>query len=481
MNALKKLHFSALSLSALLIAGGAFSASGWGDGGHMMVAKIAYDRLNPKAKAEADRLLQLRIAPASITEKSLSFIDASHWPDDIKPLSAYSYTAEYHYVDQPFTQDGTALPADLPKEENALKAMDGFLAALQNGTDEQKAEALRWIIHLTGDLHQPLHCATRVSAKLPEGDRGGNDLSVSVKDASGHSRSIKLHSFWDEGLETFPKMGAHFQPPSDDQVIAAAAALVTKYPATDSGWMAGSPRDFDAWAKQGFDLASTQVYAGLKPHKAVSQEYFDRCTPIAERQVAWAGYRLAQLLNDVWPENPSLTMTGRAIPLKDDVILIIRHAEKPNHGKGLSDAGSQRADAYAQYFQSYMIGSIPCKLDCLVAAADSKRSERPRLTLEPLSHALNLTIVTNYQDKEVQPLADRLKADTKHHHILICWHHSKIPDLLEALGADPEQLLPGGEWPDSEFGWVIQLVYGPDGQLIPDQTKRIEEHLVATQ
>ena len=55
----------------------------WGAGGHMIVAQIAYARLNSRAKAEVDKLIGLRIEPAAITEKSLDFVNASHWPDDL--------------------------------------------------------------------------------------------------------------------------------------------------------------------------------------------------------------------------------------------------------------------------------------------------------------------------------------------------------------------------------------------------------------
>src|SRR5207253_4542130 len=111
-NLLKKMRPPVLSASVLLLAQSTFQCLGWGDGGHMMVAKIAHDRLNQTARAEADRLLAVRIKPVSKTLKSLDFIQASHWPDDVRPLPDFAFTAEFHFIDFPFSQDGTALPSD---------------------------------------------------------------------------------------------------------------------------------------------------------------------------------------------------------------------------------------------------------------------------------------------------------------------------------------------------------------------------------
>jgi hypothetical protein len=164
--------------------------------------------------------------------------------------------------------------------------------------------------------------------------------------------------------------------------------------------------------------------------------------------------------------------------LKDAVVLIVRHAEKPESGQELSPEGSQRAEAYVKYFGDFQLEGRPLKLDSLFAAADSKNSHRPRLTLEPLSRALHLPLDTSFKDKEPESLADALKSKPRGKTILVCWHHGKMPELLRALGADPAALLPDGKWPDMEFAWVIELRYDGEGKLLPSQCRRIEEHLM---
>jgi hypothetical protein len=169
-------------------------------------------------------------------------------------------------------------------------------------------------------------------------------------------------------------------------------------------------------------------------------------------------------------------VAGEAAPgLKDAVILIIRHAEKPESGKELSPAGFERANAYVGYFETFQADGRPVKLDSLFAASDTENSVRPRLTLEPLSRALHIRLDTRFKDKEPETLARELESKAHGTNILICWRHARLPELAHDLGADPAALLPGGKWPDDVFDWVIELRYDHEGRIIPGQCKRISE------
>ena len=166
-----------------------------------------------------------------------------------------------------------------------------------------------------------------------------------------------------------------------------------------------------------------------------------------------------------------------AAGLKDAVVLVIRHAEKSESGNDLSPEGVERAKAYVQYFETLQVDGRPLKLDGLFAARDSKHSNRPRLTLEPLSRALSVPLDCNFKDKAPETLARELESKPHGTNILICWLHEKISDLLRDLGADPGVLLPGGEWPGSVYGWLIELRYDHEGRLEPAECKRINEAL----
>jgi hypothetical protein len=164
--------------------------------------------------------------------------------------------------------------------------------------------------------------------------------------------------------------------------------------------------------------------------------------------------------------------------LKDAIILIIRHAEKTASGDELSPDGYKRADAYVNYFKNYQLDGRPLKLDYLYAAADSKNSKRVRLTVEPLSKATGLKLDNRIANKKFQEMVNELHATSHGHEILICWHHGQIANLVRALGADPDTLLPKGKWPDDVFDWVLELHYDSNGRLIPSETKRINEKLM---
>ena len=167
---------------------------------------------------------------------------------------------------------------------------------------------------------------------------------------------------------------------------------------------------------------------------------------------------------------------GAGSGLENAVILVIRHGEKPDKGDGLSKAGKQRAKAYVDYFKNYTVDSKPLQVDYLFSTADSKASRRTRLTLEPLSKAIGLAIDSRFQYNDIQGLVGAIQSKPPGKQYLICWHHGEIPQLVNALGADPKALFRNGKWPDDVYDWVIQLRYDANGHLV--DAKRISENLM---
>jgi hypothetical protein len=170
---------------------------------------------------------------------------------------------------------------------------------------------------------------------------------------------------------------------------------------------------------------------------------------------------------------------------KNAIIYLIRHAEKPPAGTDLAPEGQARAAAYTAYFRNLTNGSNQVQLSHLVAAADSPDSYRPRLTIEPLASALGLPIDATCADKEYGTLVTEILQDSKYNdsNTLICWHHQQILKLAHALGAHESVLPPQSDWPtppwpEEVYGWLLQLVYGADGQLVPDQTRCINQQLM---
>jgi hypothetical protein len=163
---------------------------------------------------------------------------------------------------------------------------------------------------------------------------------------------------------------------------------------------------------------------------------------------------------------------------KDAVVLIIRHAEDADTGPGISPRGQERAEAYKDYFLKFSMDSKPLEPAAIFAAKDSKKSHRPRLTVEPFAKAAKLRIDTRFGNNQSAELTADLRATEQGKVVLVCWRHGVIPDLLRALGATPKSFLPGGKWPTAVYDWVILLSYDQDGRLIPGNSRRINEHLI---
>lgn len=163
---------------------------------------------------------------------------------------------------------------------------------------------------------------------------------------------------------------------------------------------------------------------------------------------------------------------------KDAIVLIIRHAEDGASGPGLTPSGQERAQAYKDYFLKFTVDSKELRPNAVFAAKDSKKSHRPRLTVEPFAKAEKLRIDTRFGNNQSVELAAELRATKQGKVILICWRHPYVPDLLRALGAKPESFLPNGKWPGSVYGWVILLSYDQQGRLVPASSRRINERLL---
>src|SRR4029077_6256191 len=175
----------------------------------------------------------------------------------------------------------------------------------------------------------------------------------------------------------------------------------------------------------------------------------------------------------------TLTFTAHAQDgPKNSVVLIIRHAEDAGSGDGISPLGEKRAEAYKNYFLNFTIDSKRLEPAVIFAAKDSKKSHRPRLTLEPFAEAAKLKIYTRFGNSQSAEIAAELRANQQGKVILIGWRHPYIPALLGAFGADPKTFLPNGKWPGSVYNWVIQLSFDRDGHLIPSSSRRIDEHLM---
>ena len=156
----------------------------------MIVAQIAYTHLSPDVRSRSDSLIAVPVMYSSAANSN--FVTAAAWADDIK-----SYTSAYstwHYIDLPFSLDGTSTSGVTVASFDVVQAINLEVATLQNPSASQsdQATALRFLLHFVGDIQQPLHCSTAVFASRPNGDAGGNGFYI-------NGNWNNLHSLWDSG------------------------------------------------------------------------------------------------------------------------------------------------------------------------------------------------------------------------------------------------------------------------------------------
>jgi hypothetical protein len=167
-------------------------------------------------------------------------------------------------------------------------------------------------------------------------------------------------------------------------------------------------------------------------------------------------------------------------------IFLVRHAEKPDDGAGLSDEGRARAKDYATYLQNLTnpFGQT-IRWDYLFAATESEESNRPVLTLQPLAEAIHKTIDSQFKNKHYGRLVDYFHFNARrqfdHANVLICWHHGEILELTKALGVHWSDLPDSSHWPkhwpEGVYGWLLKIYYKADGTLDRNHTEAVNEAL----
>ncbi|MDI1290719.1 MAG: S1/P1 nuclease [bacterium] len=301
--------------ASLALSAAASPALAWNGRGHMVVAAVAWDQMTPTARAKAGELLKLNpqyetwTASTPEAEKGhIAFLRAATWPDFIRTAPGYrddkitapeatqevGYARDklrhtyWHYKDLPFSPDGT--PVQQPPEPNAETQIRAFTTTLAStsASDDVKAYDLAWVLHLVGDVHQPLHATSRYTADLRNGDRGGNEVLVCRATATScvEAKAKPLHTFWDHALGESNRT---------DSAIAKAQAMA-KAPAVKA-----AISDPTAWLNESLLIAKSSVYATpIKTSRGpftLTKAYEVKAGSFAEQRVALAGARLARLLN----------------------------------------------------------------------------------------------------------------------------------------------------------------------------------------
>ncbi len=257
----------AVLLAGMLVGGDGFA---FGATGHRIVGRVAEGYLTPAARLGVADL----IGPETL-------VDVATWADDIKSDLRWRHASPWHYVN---LKDGESYATSEKNPAGDIVVKLTEVVATLRDTSAPKAAravALKWLVHLTGDIHQPLH-AGRSS------DRGGNSIRV---DWFGDNRN--LHSVWDSGL--IEAVGLSFSEYARrvDRVIPIELAPL-------------GPPNILAWVAESVALRD-QVYQEPAPGTGGSYRYVYEKRPLLERQLKQAGLRLAETLNFVFASPNDLT------------------------------------------------------------------------------------------------------------------------------------------------------------------------------
>ena len=283
-------------LAAMLLALAPAPALAWWDYGHETVATIAWLDSAPRTRAEIGRLLRRSRLLDTPTCPARTIEQASIWPDCIKGLGErFSYAASWHYqnvdVCRPFDQaaacrDGNCVSAQI--ERNLRLLADRRLP------DRERLFALAFVVHLMGDLHQPMHAGDH-------GDLGGNRVQASYGIIAGRTN---LHSIWDGYLAD----RGISEPPGGPRGLLADLGAADR-----SAMRQGGVAD---WARESWQASRDFAYGTLfadpcgpppATRPVVTEEMTRRLVPIVRRQVARGGLRLARLLDEALaPDSPWL-------------------------------------------------------------------------------------------------------------------------------------------------------------------------------
>jgi hypothetical protein len=319
---MKRYGIYLFSLCGLMLLFWPSATFAWGCKGHQTVALIAEKHLTPEAKQFVQKLLtenpidpKLNRYCGGATRDAMA--DASTWADDVR---GERKNGPWHYIDIPRGSQHGPLEPFCGPEGCVTRAISEQLAILKDPKADgaKRADALRYIIHFVGDLHQPLHTITNA-------DEGGNCVPVKYfrrnPHEHNHSYSPNLHSLWDTAILERDAEGA--------DAPEYAETLDALYATEMESWQKAGIH-VDEWAWEGYDFAEGVVYGDLTPKIAiepnvavhscaddnnigerllrqiivVGEAYQEKAAPVAERRIAEGGVRLAMILNEAAKVNP---------------------------------------------------------------------------------------------------------------------------------------------------------------------------------
>lgn len=238
----------------------------WGFKGHKTVASIADRHLTPEAKAVVKELLG-----------NESIQDVSTWADEARNQPEYKTTGNWHFINLPLGLSKSEFKDSVKnlKAENLYQAYHTMIAEINdpNLSKAKKTVALKFIIHLIGDAHQPMHISRAE-------DKGGNTIQVQFM-----GKGTNLHTLWDSKLIDYQNLAVEEMAGSDS----VSRRQIRK-------WQRAKPMQ---WIYESYQISS-QIYASAPTGSILGEEYYKANIGIVNQRMEMAGIRLAGVLNKLF-------------------------------------------------------------------------------------------------------------------------------------------------------------------------------------
>ncbi|WCM26061.1 S1/P1 nuclease [Sphingomonas sp. QA11] len=276
------------ALAAVALAATASPAAAYWEYGHQTIARIAQANVKPKTRVAIDRLLRRSALLGTPTCPARSIEDASVWADCVKTIKSpdgkrpFDFAYSWHYqnvnICKPFDlvvpcKDGNCVSAQIERDVKLLRD--------KTTPVKDRVQALAFLIHFVGDLHQPLHAGDKA-------DKGGNDAKTSYGLLA--TPRLNLHTVWDGYLA--------------ERAISTPPSVVRHYSATERATMAAG--DVTDWSRESWQIARDSAYASAMKgdpcaptpeHMTLDDATIASLVPVERLEVQRGGLRLAKLLD----------------------------------------------------------------------------------------------------------------------------------------------------------------------------------------
>lgn len=287
-----------VSASLAIVVFNGSDAQAYGRDGHRIVCDLAYRYLSDDARSEVDRLIAL-------DDQFDHFRDVCSWADQVR-YSTHNHTRPWHYINQT-REDSHIDPEDCAEGGCITSAIDLHAGVFgdTNRSDAERLEALKFLAHWLGDIHQPLHVSI-------EGDRGGNDIPVLWRG----ERHTNLHRVWDSEILLDHMREEWPWADEGDRWRHLADSLAAEIPLT--GVAVSTPLNSIGWAQESHDIVRSRdfgyLYATAENRIDPGEAYYRNALRVNRNQIKQGSVRLAGLLNLLVsdPEFAAMSATGSA-------------------------------------------------------------------------------------------------------------------------------------------------------------------------